>query len=481
MSDPRSFFWHDYETFGTRPALDRAAQFAGIRTDLELNLIGDPVMVYCRPANDFLPSPTACLVTGISPQHAWEEGLPECDFIAAIEREMRVPGTCTLGYNNIRFDDEFTRHLLYRNFFDPYAREWRDGNSRWDLLDVVRITRALRPEGLEWPVREDGTISNLLEDLTRVNGIEHGDAHDALADVHATIEIAKRIRQSQPRLYHYLIDNRGKKPAATLLNTRDRNMLVHTSGMFPNEICNTTLVMPICSHPRNTNGVLVFDLRVDPTGLIEASPDDLRERIFSRREDLPNGSDRIPIKTVHSNRCPVLAPRSVLDAESAQRIDIDVDACHVHRERILQHIDSIVPKLEAAHSDPGFAPTDDPDLLLYGGDFFSSEDRRTMDDLRDLPPSSLAQHDQMFSDPRIPEMLFRYRARNYLDTLDPGERDEWVLFCKERIHGMDETGESAYTRFLKEIAQCRQDHPERLAFLDCIEQYAHDIATAAKP
>lgn len=146
-----SFYWHDYETWGTDPRRDRAVQFAGLRTDLDFNPIGRPLMVYAKPADDMLPQPGACLVTGITPQHARKEGVCEADFFRAVHDELSRPGTCALGYNSIRFDDEFTRYGLYRNFYDPYAREWQNGNSRWDIIDTVRLMRALRRKGSTGP------------------------------------------------------------------------------------------------------------------------------------------------------------------------------------------------------------------------------------------------------------------------------------------------------------------------------------------
>ena len=117
-----TFFWHDYETFGRVPRRDRPAQFAGIRTDADLNEIGEPVMHYCQPAPDYLPDPEACLLTGIVPQTCLEKGLPEYQFADAIEAQLAQPGTVGVGYNSIRFDDEVTRHLFWRSLMDPYAR-----------------------------------------------------------------------------------------------------------------------------------------------------------------------------------------------------------------------------------------------------------------------------------------------------------------------------------------------------------------------
>jgi exodeoxyribonuclease-1 len=143
-----TFLWHDYETFGAVPRRDRPAQFAAIRTDADLNEIGEPIMLYCQPAPDFLPDPQSCLITGITPQHCLEARRAGTRVRRTICEAFSEPGTIGVGYNTIRFDDEVTRFLFWRNLIDPYAREWQNGCGRWDLLDVVRMTYALRPDGI---------------------------------------------------------------------------------------------------------------------------------------------------------------------------------------------------------------------------------------------------------------------------------------------------------------------------------------------
>ncbi len=472
MSAQSTLYWHDYETFGIDPATDRPAQFAGVRTDLDLNVLGDPLIAYCKPADDYLPSPEACLITGITPAYADEHGVNEAAFIDRIHRELSLGGTCGVGYNNIRFDDEFTRFTLYRNFFDPYAREWKNGNSRWDLLNVVRITRALRPNGIVWPSADDGVVSNKLEHITAVNGLAHESAHDALSDVHATIAVAKLIRQHQPRLYDYLFNNRGKQAAAGLLNLRERNMLVHTSGMYPNETLNTSLVVPLAKHPTNTNGVIVFDLRHDPEPLIALDEAGILQRVFTAAADLPADIERVPLKTVHINKCPVMASHKVLDRASAERIGIDVDRCQQYRKRILGAIDTIVEKVTGVFSQQQFEPVHDPDQTLYSGGFFSGDDRRKMDALRDKTPGQLAAIKAVFDDARIPEMLFRYRARNFPGSLNTDERARWEDFRRDKFYAGDGDKTGIYQQFFSSLEQCRIDRPDRQDLFDELESYA---------
>ncbi len=427
-----TLYWHDYETWGADPRRDRPAQFAGIRTDTGLNIIGKPLVGYCKPADDMLPHPEACLVTGITPQKALAEGICEAEFMDGIHREFSRPGTCGVGYNSIRFDDEFTRYGLYRNLFDPYAREWRNGNSRWDIIDMVRLTHALRPEGIEWPTHEDGSTSFRLELLTAANGIVHEGAHDALSDVQATIALARLVRDRQPRLYDYLFQLRDKRKSAGLLDLQKQQIVLHVSSMYPASRGCIAPVVPLAMHPVNKNGIIVFDLRQDPETLLDLGVEEIRKRLFTRREELPEGVERLPLKTVHINKCPVLVPANTLTPERAQRWEIDLDEAERHRAK-LQGAASLEQKIQAVHAEREFEPISDPDKNLYGGGFFSDRDRDAMENIRAIPPEGLAGLEVGFEDPRLPEMLFRYRARNWPETLSAVERERWDRFRHDRL------------------------------------------------
>ena len=299
-----SFFWHDYETFGRVPRRDRPAQFAGIRTDADLNEIGRPVMHYCRPAPDSLPDPESCLLTGIVPQTCLEQGLPEHAFAAEIEGALAQPGTVGVGYNTIRFDDEVTRHLFWRNLIDPYAREWQNECGRWDLVDMVRATWALRPEGIEWPFHDDGRPSFKLEHLTKANGIAHEAAHDALSDVRATIALARLIKSRQPRLWEFCLRLRRKE--AVWAEIGAARPFLHLSGMYGLEQGSMAIVYPLAPHPTNKNELLVWDLAHDPQELAGLDAETLRLRMFTRTADLPEGVGRLPVKSIHVNKSPIV-------------------------------------------------------------------------------------------------------------------------------------------------------------------------------
>jgi len=432
-----TLYWHDYETFGVDPRRDGPAQFAGLRTDQDLNLVGDPLVIYCRPPTDRLPSPEACLITGITPQLAQEKGLCEAEFIAAIHAELSKPGTCGAGYNTLRFDDEVTRNTLYRNFYDPYEREWKNGNSRWDIIDMVRLTAALRPEGIEWPIDAQRRPSFRLELLTQVNGISHSGAHDALSDVRATIDLARLIKKRQPRLYDFVWRNRGKHEAADLLRLGSFEPVLHVSEKYPAERGCLAVVVALARHPTNQNEIAVFDLSADPSPLLELGVEEIRNRLFTRSADLPEGVGRIPLKTVHLNKCPILVPLNTLRPKDAERLAIDLNRCRAHLGALKDH-DGLADKLGAVFTRPKLEQAEeDPDFMIYSGGFLNGPDKQKLARLRDMAPAQLALTNPMFDDLRLPEMLFRYRARNWPDSLNAEERVKWQEFRRRRLMEKD--------------------------------------------
>jgi len=463
-------YWHDYETFGVDPRRDAPVQFAGLRTDLDLNCVGDPLVVYCRPPLDRLPTPEACLVTGITPQWALAKGCREAEFIAAIHAELSKPGTCGVGYNTLRFDDEVTRNTLYRNFYDPYEREWKNGNSRWDIIDMVRLTAALRPEGIEWPLDDQGRPSFRLERLTQVNGISHSGAHDALADVQATLLLARLVKQRQPRLYDFIWRNRGKHEAAELLKFGRFEPVLHVSEKYPAERGCIAVVVALARHPTNQNEIAVFDLSADPTPLLALDAEEIRRRLFTRAADLPEGVTRIPVKTVHLNRCPVIVPLNTLRPVDAERLGLDLGVCRAHLD-LLKPAQDLAAKLAAVFAKPtDRVEIDDPDLMIYSGGFFSNADKNKMTKLRGMSPAQLALAQLDFEDRRLPEMLFRYRARNWPETLSPEEQARWEQFRRESLTEKTARGGLVLPDYEERLAQLETQPGQGLKSQEILRQ-----------
>lgn len=466
-----TLYWYDFETFGKSPRKDRASQFAGIRTDEELNIISQPLVLYCKPADDFLPDPMACLITGISPQKALQEGVCEAEFIKRIEQEFSVPGTCVAGYNSIRFDDELSRQLLYRNFYDPYEREWKNGNSRWDIIDMLRLCAATRPAGIHWPKKEDGTNSFKLEQLTLANGIGHADAHDALADVVATIEVAKLVKRKQPKLFDYVYKLRNKRVVQSEIDLITRKPILHVSRMYPATQGCLALVMPLCRHPVNNNGIIAYDLRQDPDIWRGVSIQEIRRRIFTAQVDSGENTQRIQLKTIHINKCPIVTSAAVLSAENAARYGIDIAVCKTHWNTLLSD-NSVVRKItEVFNEEPGQKESD-PDYMIYSGGFFSEADRKLIAMIRTAPTVDLSRLDLPFRDQRLATMLYRYRARNYKETLNNQELKEWDAFRRQRV--LSEQAQQSYRHSYAEAKEKSANNEQEL--LNSLDEYVAAIS-----
>ena len=475
-----SFLFYDLETFGADPRTSRIAQFAAIRTDCDLNQIDEPISVFVRPADDLLPSPGATMVTGIAPQQALAEGMSEAAAFALIFEEMARPETCTLGYNSLRFDDEFVRYGLFRNFFDAYEREWRGGNSRWDLLDVLRLAHALRPDGLVWPRREDGATSFKLEHLAEANGVRIGDAHEALSDVRALIGLARKLRENQPKLWDYALRLRDKRYAASLLDVVAMKPVLHVSQKFPASRLCAAAVLPIARHPRIDSRVIVFDLEQDPDALLRLEPEEIAERLYVRAIDLPEGESRVALKEVHTNRCPALVAWDHLRGPDFDRLRIDPVMAESRAARIREAGQWLVEKVRQVFSVERERVPVDVDASLYDG-FIGDGDKRMFPQVRTTPPEALGLAEFPFRDVRLPEMLFRYRARNWPQTLDNEEWARWNEYRRWRLHGESGASEYSFERFAREIAELRVVHAQdagKQVLLDRLEAWGRDIAAS---
>ncbi|CAK4067734.1 MULTISPECIES: exodeoxyribonuclease I [Vibrio] len=467
-----TFFFFDYETWGTSPAKDRPCQFAGVRTDMDFNIIGEPLVIYCQPPTDYLPAPEAALITGITPQTAVAKGLSEPEFIAKIHEQLATPNTINLGYNSIRFDDEVTRYTCYRNFIDPYAWSWQNGNSRWDLLDVMRACYALRPEGVEWPENDEGFISFKLEHLSKANGIEHENAHDAMADVIATIEMAKKIKAAQPKLFDYFLSMRHKRKLNDLIDIVNMTPLMHVSGMLGRECNYTSWMVPVAWHPTNQNAVIMVDLAKDPQPLFDLDVEQLNERLYTKHSELADDELPVPVKLVHLNKCPILAPAKTLTAENAANIGINREQCLENLARLRQ-TPEIREKLIGLYSiDREYAKDNDVDSMLYDG-FFSPADKASMDIIRQTDPNNLAALDISFNDDRIAPLLFRYRARNFPATLDESEQQRWANHCRDYFESRIED----YMLNLENLVHEHESDEKKLAILKSVYQYVQKLVS----
>ena len=441
----KTFFFYDLETSGFSPQNDRIMQFAGQRTDENLNRIGEPVNILVRLNDDVLPSPSALMVTKISPQKTVEEGYTEAEFAKMLVEEYFTPDTVIVGYNNVRFDDVHIQHLLWRNFYPPYDWQWKDGRSRWDLLDVVRMIRALRPEGINWPFiinEETGEkfAANKLELLTKENGILHENAHDAMSDVDGLINVARLLKEKQPQIFNYLFKIRSKNEVQKLVNLENPKPFVYTSGRFKVEFEKTTVAFPIA--PAKNQNVIVWDLRFSPEKFIDWSEDQILENITANFETRSSDDfEPIAAKILQYNKCPAVAPMGVLTEENQQRLKIDLAEIQKNLDTLrknphfAENLRSAFERRSEVFQDRNNAEKSAPEARLFEG-FVSKSDDIKIEAVRNSTDRELADFHPDFADERLTDLLLHYKARSFPKSLSSQEKELWEEYRVKNLQKM---------------------------------------------
>ena len=467
---PNTFLWYDLETFGRDCRTTRISQFAGIRTDENLNPIDAPLSLFCQPADDFLPEPEAALITGITPQFAKQQGVCEADFMAKLHEQFIQTNTCALGYNSIRFDDEFIRFGLYRNFYDAYEREYAGGNSRWDLLDVMRMMYALKPDSMHWPLREDGMPSFKLEHLAKANNAFEGNAHEALSDVLSLINIARIVKAGAPELWQHCLDLRDKNVVAGKLAPHKNQRILHVSGQFPAAQACTGLVLPLMLHPLIKTRSIAVELRPEALKLIDYSVEQIEQNIFTKFSQMPEGETRIGLKEIHHNRCPIVFTPEDAKTLSLQldftRLNIDIKQAKDIHTALNASSESIMHKLAKVFAKQREFDNSDPDGALYSG-FFDKADKAKFSKLR----SSKGQAVHVFNDARLSELYFRYKARNWPDSLNTDEQILWQKHKAERL------SPDIIQTYLAHCDAIKNDKPEHAEVLQALQDWAMQISS----
>ncbi|MDR0980095.1 MAG: exodeoxyribonuclease I [Candidatus Nomurabacteria bacterium] len=436
-----TYFFYDLETSGLSPKTDRIMQFAGIRTDESFNPIGEPYNLLVKLSKEILPSPFAILTTGITPQATQTDGLTEAELSHLLADEVFTPDTVAIGYNNIRFDDEFIRNLFFRNFYDAYTWQWADNRSRWDLLDVVRMTRALRPDGINW-TEKDGKPSNKLTDLSSANGLLHAKAHDALSDVEALIAVAKLLKTKQPQIFDYLFKIRNKSAVEQLV--MNGKPFVYTSGRYHYPL-KTTIVFPIAP---TQQGTYVYDLQVDPAPFIAMSESELKKHVQIPYDKRPEDYQPLPVKELRFNRCPAIAPLAVLQPADQERLQIDLIKIQQNLAK-LQSDPTFAARVASAKELPPFPHSDDPDCTLYDG-FAPDSDKPKMAAVRSADAQKLADFDPNFTDERLAKLLPLYKARNFPKSLTKSDAAIWHAYRTAKL-------QARLPEFQKEMAAASKD------------------------
>lgn len=471
-----TFYFFDLETSGFRARSDRIMQFAGQRTDMDLRPVGKPDNFLVKMTPDTLPEPGAVLVHGITPQKTQQLGIIEAELCEYLTSQVSVDDTILVGYNNIRFDNEFVRFTLWRNFYDAYEWSWKNNCSIWDLLDAVRMTRALRPEEIEWPFAPDGKPTNSLEYITAVNKLEHTDAHDALSDVNAVIAVARLLKSKQPKLFEHLLNMRGKRNVAALVG--NGQPVLYTSGRYAAEF-NKTAVAAMAAEKSDKSGALMYDLRVDPDEFKDMTAAELTRRWKSyqlRQDDAPY----FPVKELKYNRCPALAPMDWLDDAGLQRLQLHPEAITNHLgklraaqgfgDRLLEAMDGLWPPRQPSL----MIDEQQVDGQLYDG-FIKDGDRTKMSVVRAAEPEELSKLANDFSDERLRTLLPLYKARNFPEALNNDEKHAWSMFRRQRLQGGKAPWADRYFSQLKELAEAPGTSSAKKLLIKDLQEYGEAV------
>jgi exodeoxyribonuclease-1 len=308
-------------------------------------------------------------------------------------------------------------------------------------------------------------------------------AHDALSDVNATIALARLIKSRQPKLYDWALGLRDQKIAMKLLDPVDAQPVLHTSSRIPAARGCTTLELPLAIMPDRPKSVVVFDLMGDPDELINGSAEDIADRVFTPAADMPEGISRLPLKLVHSNHVPMLAPAATLKDTDPARIGLDPELCLRHASQIRSHLPAIRAKVIEVFSrrfdddSEGSSQTTDPDLMLYTGGFLSNHDRFLLGKVLEVPANKLPGHSWSFNDARLHTMVFRYRARNFPETLSLRETEAWEKDKCQRLFQPDDPRQLAYPDYLQLLQQGRQEHAgeaRAMRILDALQAWPEE-------
>lgn len=469
-----SFYFYDLETTGVSSRRDRVMQFAGQRTDSDLNPVGEPDNILIKITPDVIPTPEAILITGITPQKTLAEGITEAKALQYLTSKVFIKDTIFVGFNNIRFDDEFMRFMLWRNFYDAYEWQWKDGRSRWDLLDAVRITRALRPEGIDWPFASDGKPTNKLSYLTDVNKLNHVNAHDALSDVIAAINIAKLIKAKQPKLFEYLLNLRSKQKVEALIGSRQP--FIYTSGRYPSQYLHTTVAVKLADYPDRAGSAIVYDLRSSPKPFLSLSAEELAKRWSSYGKETPY----FPAKILSYNRCPAVAPLNTLDSKSAKRLELSIDKIDKNaallNEEFAQKLIEAAQIMQKNQQEQLIPDAQKAEEQLYDG-FIDEPDKTKASVVRAADIDNIRSLELEFSDVRLKNLFPLYKARNFPSALSEDEKRRWDSFRQQKLIGDGKNSALAvYFSRINELSRLESTTPNEKYVLEELKLYGESIA-----
>ncbi len=498
---PRTFYWFDFETFGLDPKRDRPAQFAGLRTDENLNQLGKPDVLYCQLSEDYLPNPEACLVTGITPMTCMEQGVTEAEFAKKIYDLLSEPMTISIGYNNFKFDDEVVRHMFWRNLLEPYKREWDQGCARMDLYRVVQAVFAFKPDVFIWPRNDKGELVIKLEEMTKANNLVHENPHDAASDAISTMLLAKQIKEKEPRFWDYAVSLTNKKLIKSLLG--EFKPLLYASRRFGEEQNFMAAILPLGINPHKPNQCFCWNLAYDPQVLQNLTlfplcrnpesdrdhPESLcwdieSDKVVSLDWDgivarIPGAKDKgLPLIDLKLNDQPFLVKynRKLCRVPGLTPEQVQERAKTIF-DRDFSIMSNVFDKIKAVGEEI-YPESDEADLetSLYSTGFLDNRDRCQLERLRNMDPDKLAENyaRPQFINEELTDMIARYVARNYPGYLTAEAESAWEQYKIDHlINGRNQA--RTFNQFFEEVNKKLEECPQEKDLLKELYEYGQDL------
>lgn len=418
-----AYVFYDTETTGLDKTFDQILQFAAILTDADLNEL-DRFEFRCRLLPHVIPAPGALLATRVTPAMLTDPNLPShYEMMLQIAQKLRdwSPAIFT-GYNTLSYDEPLLRQAFYQTLQPIYLTN-TNGNQRADVLRLAQATAALLPNAMAVPISAKGKPTLRLDTLAPANGFAHENAHDALADVEATIYMARLIRDRAPSVWKSLMPLVDKGEVTSQLASGQPKCLVEYHMGVPS----LRAVVGCGRHPKNNTMQAVFDLRRTPAEVLNLSEDDLAEET--------KGPTRA-LRTVYANKMPALVDLGLApQLQAATGLPL---AEIVRRATVVSADSHFSARVGVAMEQryPSFEPAQVVEARMYEG-FPSRADESRMQAFHAADWDGRAEIAETIEDDRYRELARRLVFVNAPEAIPTAQRDQLQTWLENRQHGRE--------------------------------------------